>query len=91
MEEILVVLGRSKALWVLVVGLAFAVAVLAYGSHVEAQVAQLADGNQFAPVIDVYRAAFHDHYGKVAISMMGTAALSAWKVFKRDRKKILGY
>lgn len=91
MEENLAVLGRSNAVWMLVIGAVLATTVLLYGEHVEAQFAQLADGNQFAPVLEVYRAAFHERYGKAALGIIGSSLIAAWRLFKRDRRRMLGY
>lgn len=87
MEAFLYVLERSKAPYLLILGSVFAMGVMLYGSHVEAQVSF---EGVFAPLTDVFRQLIHDRYDKAAMGILGSSALGAYKIFRRDWKRLLG-
>jgi hypothetical protein len=88
MEEKLIVFNESGAPWILILGSVLAIAILAYGHHLESQISF--DG-MFAPLTDFYREAIHHHYGKAALAVLGGAVTGAWKSYKRKRRRMLGY
>lgn len=88
MEEFLIVFERSNAKWLLLLGLMFAVGMVFLGSYWESRVEF--EGT-FAPLTQVFRDMLHERYGKAALAILGSSALGAWKLYKRDRKRLLGY
>jgi hypothetical protein len=88
MEEKLIVFGESGAPWIFMVGCVLAAAILAYGHHLESQIAF--DG-MLGPLADLYRDAIHHHYGKAALTVVAASVTGAWKSYKRKRRRMLGY
>jgi hypothetical protein len=61
--------------------------VMLYGSHVEAQ---LSFEGVFAPLTEPFRQLIHDRYGKAAMGILGSSVFGAFKIFRRDWKRLLG-
>jgi len=86
-EEFLVVFERSNAKWLLLAGGGIALGLLVLGSYFESQVQF---EGPFAPLTEVFRKVLHERYGKAALGVLGSSVFGAWKIYKRDRRKLLG-